>query len=935
MIKISNIKKQYGKQTIFNDLSYEFPPKGMIAICGPSGCGKSTLLNILSGLLPPDSGKVIHEKTDLYSLNDDKLSIYRLRHFGFVFQDFKLFETETVFHNITLPLDSLSKVSKRTKERKVSDLLSLVHLTDKIHQNVNLLSGGEKQRVAIARAIVNNPNIIFADEPTGALDEKNANEVMEILRKLSTHILVIVVSHDVPLVKEYAHQIIYMLDGKITDIETIKEVETKENLPIVLERRNIKKVSIPIPFLLHHSYFKMKEKKWRMLMCDMVMSLSLIGAGASISLTSSISSNIKKAYGDILGEDRICVDKKSEVIKNYGVYSVDKDEAEMIMEEMNDDVNDIGVTYYIDYESFFTNKEQVTFSREFGRSFYVGGLSFRDFNDYVWLEDINTSMVYPNPVRYLGDNEVILGLDIQMMREICYGLQIERTVLSLNNYLNSNRLIMHLDVENYDWTYSKGIEFEVKGYILEKESKIYHSKHDWNETVFERMLELPPSNYISGYYRYPWEVRKIYYLKTFGNTERFLEKTFANPDFYEYIFEIANQTYYPNLFKNTPIDEIDRLLIFKDYRNGIDVNLSPYILNECKHLSNPIYATYGGYAIYPSAFLSGFARPTYFSSSLDVLDDAIDSLSSFASDINQIEKLPNGVYGGYFANPSGDNIIFSPWDNDKNTKDLKLHEVIISQGLAKALFKTVNPINQEIYLTFNIRDVPLSNDRVRREFNNTVLVVKGVSNENKFAIHHRSEWGVLFFQCKLGVSIFSLSVYSISYEVDDKSNLSSSIEHGNKHFSELEFYNPMEDFNLGVDEVCHFIEIALLIFSLVSVIVSIMLLSTCAYLHVIENKKDIGLARCLGLPKLEASKFIFTYTFVTSLISFVLSSVELLGFTFFSMYTISNVLGSSSVFTFNPLSLLMMFGLTFFVALFSSVIFSYKITKMNPLESIK
>ena len=119
MIKISNIKKQYGKQTIFNDLSYEFPPKGMIAICGPSGCGKSTLLNILSGLLPPDSGKVIHEKTDLYSLNDDKLSIYRLRHFGFVFQDFKLFETETVFHNITLPLDSLSKVSKRTKERKV------------------------------------------------------------------------------------------------------------------------------------------------------------------------------------------------------------------------------------------------------------------------------------------------------------------------------------------------------------------------------------------------------------------------------------------------------------------------------------------------------------------------------------------------------------------------------------------------------------------------------------------------------------------------------------------------------------------------------------------------------------------------------------------------------------------------------------------------
>lgn len=934
MIIIKNIDKSFDKNKLFNNLSMSFPERGLIALCGPSGCGKTTLLNILSGLIKVDKGNIFHDTIDITSLDDDKLSIYRLKNYGFIFQDFKLFETETVFNNIALPLDSLTRTSNRIKKRKIEDLLSLVHLEKKINQNVNLLSGGEKQRAAIARALINSPNVIFADEPTGSLDEKNADEVMNILKVVSSYSLVIMVSHDLDLVRKYANKIIHMEDGTIKEIEAIDEVKEKENLPIIKERKKLKRVAIPTSFLIHHSYKKMKEKKWRTMFSNMVMSLSLIGVGASISLTSSISVNIKKAYGDVLGEDRICVNKKNDEIKNYGIYSCLENELEIITSQLSSYIKDIGVCYYIDYEHFFTNDEQLTFKGKNDKEFYVGGLYLRDINDYTWLEDIDTNNIYPNPITNLNNDEVILGLDIEMIREICFNLQIERTISSLNGYLSFNSLYLNLSVENYDWGYSRFLSFSVKGFLLEKDPKIYHSKHNWNETVFEKLLGFPNTHYISGYSKYPWDLRKIYYLKLNKPSESLLTYAFLNEELMDYIFEIPDKSYYPTLFKDYEIDEIDRLFIFKDYRNMINQNLSPYIKKECYHLTNPIYASYGGYSIYPSAFMSGFSKPTYFSSDEEKLEETIDSVSSFSSADGEVSNLTDGVISGYFANSMQDNVMFSPLDNNKITSKLALHEVLISKGMAKALFNNNDPINKKIYLTFNKYDIPLSNGKIKREFITTSLIVKGVIDENKNYIYHRSDWSVLFFQNKLGVSIFSLGIYSISYQVNNKEYIDESINRGNKLFSEYEFYNPMTDFNLGVDEICNFIQVALLIFSSVSVIVSILLLSTCSYLHVIENKKDIGLARCLGIPKLEASKFIFAHSFLSSFISFTLSSIELLGFTIFSMFTISKMLGSSSVFSFNPLSLLAMFGITFIVAFISSSIFAHKITKMDPISSI-
>ena len=217
MIKLSNVTKRYDSRIVLNNINYEFPEKGISVIYGPSGSGKTTLLNCIAGLIG-FSGSIQVNHRNIENLNDNDLSQLRLSTYGFIFQDFKLFETETVISNLLFPLETLYSMKKEQKQRKCRDLLTLVGLAGKEKQIVNKLSGGEKQRVAIARALINDPSIILADEPTGALDEQNGIEIMKIIKKISKKSLVIIVSHDQELTKGYADEIIEMDNGSIVSI---------------------------------------------------------------------------------------------------------------------------------------------------------------------------------------------------------------------------------------------------------------------------------------------------------------------------------------------------------------------------------------------------------------------------------------------------------------------------------------------------------------------------------------------------------------------------------------------------------------------------------------------------------------------------------------------------------------------------------------------
>ena len=206
---IKHLSKSFGERVIFKDVSLTLPDKGLFVVVGESGSGKSTLLEIVSGLDTNYGGEVLTLGRNLSLLKEGEISDFRLSKIGFIRQNYDLLGLEDVFDNVALPLRG-SALDKREIRQKVKEALYNCNLWDKEKQMVSSLSGGEKQRVALARALVNNPSIILADEPTGALDEKNAEIIYELLSKISKTRLVLLVSHDVERSTKYSDSILFL-----------------------------------------------------------------------------------------------------------------------------------------------------------------------------------------------------------------------------------------------------------------------------------------------------------------------------------------------------------------------------------------------------------------------------------------------------------------------------------------------------------------------------------------------------------------------------------------------------------------------------------------------------------------------------------------------------------------------------------------------------
>ena len=220
MLELKNIKKVYKtaneKVEALKGVSIKFRKSEFVSILGQSGCGKTTLLNIIGGLDRYTSGDLIINGKSTKHFKDRDWDAYRNYKVGFVFQNYNLIGHQTILSNVELAL-TLGGVSKKERKERAIKALEEVGLKEHIHKKPNQLSGGQMQRVEIARALVNNPDIILADEPTGALDTKTSVQVMEILKKISKNKLIIMVTHNPELAEEYSSRIIIILDVVITE----------------------------------------------------------------------------------------------------------------------------------------------------------------------------------------------------------------------------------------------------------------------------------------------------------------------------------------------------------------------------------------------------------------------------------------------------------------------------------------------------------------------------------------------------------------------------------------------------------------------------------------------------------------------------------------------------------------------------------------------
>lgn len=399
MLELKNITKVYeiGKK---NDKNYqrvdslkgvniEFRKSEFVSILGPSGCGKTTLLNIIGGLDKYTSGDLVINDTSTKEYNDSDWDNYRNHKVGFVFQSYNLIPHQTVLQNVELAL-TLSGVSKEERKKRATQVLEKVGLKDKLNVKPNQLSGGQMQRVAIARALVNDPEIILADEPTGALDSKTSVQIMELLKEISKDKLIVMVTHNPELAEKYSTRLVKLLDGKIiSDSMPYSKTDSKEEAKIT-ENKADKKEKTRMSFwtALALSFKNLLTKKARTFLVSFAGSIGIIGICLVLAVSSGFSSYVNNVQKDTLSSYPVQLSNTE--------YNI----AELMSIFMT--TNDGSETN--DKDKVYTKQELTEMLKKFNASSSSSDL--KSFKEYIEADGKTEIEKYTSAIQYIYNSKI-------------------------------------------------------------------------------------------------------------------------------------------------------------------------------------------------------------------------------------------------------------------------------------------------------------------------------------------------------------------------------------------------------------------------------------------------------------------------------------------------------------------------------------------------
>ena len=314
MLQLKNITKKYlsgdNEVNALKGINLEFRESEFVSILGQSGSGKTTLLNIIGGLDRYTSGDLVINGKTTKEFKDKDWDTYRNHSVGFVFQSYNLIPHQTVLSNVELAL-TISGVSKEERKRRAKEALEKVGLGDQLNKKPNQMSGGQMQRVAIARALVNDPDILLADEPTGALDSQTSEQVMEILKEISKDRLIIMVTHNPNLAEKYSSRIIRLLDGNITDDTNPYHASEKDIEKAKNKKEKSGKASMKFGTAVRLSLNNLMTKKGRTFLTAFAGSIGIIGIALILSLSHGMQSYIDRVEEDTLSSYPITIQEST------------------------------------------------------------------------------------------------------------------------------------------------------------------------------------------------------------------------------------------------------------------------------------------------------------------------------------------------------------------------------------------------------------------------------------------------------------------------------------------------------------------------------------------------------------------------------------------------------------------------------------------------
>lgn len=426
MLSLKNIVKDYavGDDAVhaLRGVSIDFRKSEFVSILGQSGCGKTTLLNIIGGLDKYTSGDLIINGKSTKEYKDRDWDTYRNHSIGFVFQSYNLIPHQTVLANVELAL-TLSGVSKSQRRARAIDALTKVGLADQLHKKPNQMSGGQMQRVAIARALVNDPDILLADEPTGALDSETSTAIMEILKEISKDKLIVMVTHNPELAEQYSNRIIRLLDGQvISDSKPyeISEEDLKRLEEEAKEAKKVKKTSMSFITALSLSLNNLMTKKGRTFLTSFAGSIGIIGIALILSLSNGVQAYIDRVQAETLSSYPLQIDRQT---VNYSdMFTSTGGSPESVAEREEDKIYSNDVMYGMmntmmsqvitnnlkDFKTFLEDEND-------GIGEYVSDIQYRYETPLnLYRADTSNGLIKVNPTTLFEDMYAAMGIDFSM-----------------------------------------------------------------------------------------------------------------------------------------------------------------------------------------------------------------------------------------------------------------------------------------------------------------------------------------------------------------------------------------------------------------------------------------------------------------------------------------------------------------------------------------
>lgn len=825
MLELNDIKKDYvsGSTTVsaLKGINLRFRDCEFVSILGQSGCGKTTMLNIIGGLDKYTSGDLKINGVSTKNYKDRDWDFYRNNSIGFVFQSYNLIPHQTVLSNVELAL-TLSGVSKAERKRRAIEALEKVGLGEQIHKKPNQMSGGQMQRVAIARALVNNPDILLADEPTGALDTETSIQIMELLKEISKDRLIIMVTHNPELAKDYSTRIVRLLDGVITDDSdpyTLEDMEAdiraKEAAKVKTSEKKIKKsgkkqkTSMSFFTALSLSFNNLMTKKTRTILTAFAGSIGIIGIAMILSISNGIQLYIDRVQRDTLSSYPITLQAESIDISSMVTSMTGNSDSEEHEDKSKIYSNDI----MGDMINTMVKEVKSNNLSEFKKYIENGGSGIKSY-----VSDIQYSYDVPLNIYMKDTSNGVEQLNPSTMFDSIYGEGATSTSSAMSSGMG-----MGMFSNSSVWNQLLGNQ-----QVLDEQYDVLAGH--WPENYNEVVIVTDKNNEVDDYTLYslglkdPEEVRTLFKKMMVGEsyeTEKDISYTFDEILDTEFKLVMPTDMYKYNDVTGTWDDySKDDKYMTNVVNNGTDIKVC------------------------------GIIRPND-----DAVSTSISSGIGYTAKLTEyiIEEVKNSeIAKAQLADTSVDVFTGVPFDNDRNTE--------ITMDDVNAYMATLSP---EESAQMQAMTSGMSDDQILQLFSASLKArtTDATLDSNK------SKLGITDLDTPSQIDIYAT-------DFDSKEKVQNIIKDYNrlqqddgKEENVINYTDYVGIMMSSVSTIINAISYVLIAFVAISLIVSSIMIGIITYISVLERTKEIGVLRSIGASKKDVSRIFNAETLIEGFVS--------------------------------------------------------------------